>query len=246
MDIPKVLHGNPEHSGISTAIPIILLLSIVVFYAVLYRLMPLWLGGEPLEFLVINGIIAVVLGLGLIAVVDPLLKRVWPSGHLLEFGDENLRYRSPENGDCLFQLVEPFKLICWKFELSGYTRFGRERQLRRGSTCYACQLYQNDAYLVVHTFISAPLGGRGESIERSEPFVKLEMDEIYDTSLTGRLQQWRLPGGRPELPSSLIVSERGPYWLAERRRWEHGIELRPADFSTFIAYVERFKSRETA
>ena len=39
-------------------------------------------------------------------------------------------------------------------------------------------------------------------------------------------------------PSDMLTGRNGRYWMAERRRWEEGLELEQKDFSAYIAYVE--------
>jgi hypothetical protein len=43
---------------------------------------------------------------------------------------------------------------------------------------------------------------------------------------------------RPELPTEVIAGESGRYWLAERNRWQEGVELAPGDFETLLALTE--------
>ena len=245
MMVEKELRGNQDHPGISMVIPLILLAAIVAFYFLLYRLVPFGLGGEPIEYIVVNGILAVVLGLVFIAAADPILKRIWPSGYVIELAGQRLSYQTPKDTSQSINLEEPYKLTCWFFDMAGYVRFGRERQIKRGSSCYACQVQQGDGRLVVHTFVSPSRLGQTFDLPGRDLFVELNMDEIYDTSLTGRFQQWRAPSSRPEIPSSLVVSERGRYWLAERSRWTNGIELQPRDFKQFLSHLLHYQEQAT-
>ena len=124
--------------------------------------------------------------------------------------------------------------------MAGFTRYGRERQIPRGSYCCAVQLQQDEERIILFCFVPPP---KLNAATESGPFVQLDIGDVYDTSLTGRMQQWRMPGGRPELPPGLIVSEKGRYWLAERKRWDEGVELTLDDFQTMVAHLLRFDER---
>ncbi len=233
----KSIPGNPDHPGISAVIPLILLGGIILFFFIFYRLLPFLMGGEAREYVIINGLLAVFSSLLLIRALDPVLKRVWPSGYAVRLEDGGLLYSHPEKVDHRFDLTRPFNLTCWYFKMAGYTRYGRERQIKRGTYCVACQVQQDEERVVLYCFV--PEAAAGERIRG--PFLELDMGEIYDTGLAKRFQQWRMPGGRPELPSGLIVSDRGRYWLAERNRWSDGVELQPNDFSAVVEHILQFE-----
>jgi hypothetical protein len=61
-------------------------------------------------------------------------------------------------------------------------------------------------------------------------FYNLPVAQVYNTSFTGRIQAYRSPTGRPEIPGSLLIGEERMYWRGEKARWQHGRELTPADF----------------
>ena len=169
-----------------------------------------------------------------------MIKRLWPSGHTVLLRQNGVLYRRSQGEPVDLFLDRPFKLTAWYFKMTGFSRYGRERQLKRGTYCCACQIQQEDERIVLFAYV-APT--QINAFTADAPFVQLDMSEIFDTSLTGRMQQWRMPGDRPELTPGLVVSEKGRYWLGERNRWDTGVELTPSDFQMMLAHVLQFDER---
>ncbi len=67
------------------------------------------------------------------------------------------------------------------------------------------------------------------------------MVELYDNTMRSRIG----PPSRPDIPNRLLQSKDGRYWLAERRRWEYGIELTPDDFGTLMRVVLEVQQGQT-
>ena len=117
------------------------------------------------------------------------------------------------------------------FRLSGYPRGGRERRVSDKWLCVCTELQQDDNRVNTFAFMPpemaapliAPTTGRTS-------FHILNPAEIYTSDLRSRFG----PPARPTIPTTLLHSKDGRYWLAERRRWEIGIELTAADFMTIM------------
>ena len=232
-----ILHGDPEHERLQKAVPLLFILCFTVVFALLLIIMPLLFGGTWGQWVILGACLAVPAGLGLMKVADSTLKRVWTSGHAVSIADSKMTIsdRTAES-DQVFDLAETYRLTPWYFEFGPYARFGRERQIKDGWYCFAVQFTQERQKYIACTFVSAK---QGESWQQQHPeFYKLDMTEIYETGITSRVMQFRQPSGRPDLPSGLISSEAGPFWLAERSRWQDGVEYTPDDFMTLFEYLQ--------
>ena len=67
-------------------------------------------------------------------------------------------------------------------------------------------------------------------------FHPIDPGDVYDTSLLSRVA---IPS-RPELPADVIAGKDGRYWLAERERWQYGLELTQSDFDKLLAHVHQY------
>jgi hypothetical protein len=59
--------------------------------------------------------------------------------------------------------------------------------------------------------------------------------ELFAGGFTSR---FALPA-RPQLSAQLLAGPGGRYWLAERNRWQEGVELTPDDFSLLWQTIKR-------
>lgn len=235
------LNGNPEHGGIAFVILIAMIVAVIGFYIGLIRLLPAIIGGTIGDYVVITAVVSLFLGVGAAALLDPLIKKVWPSGYALTFEGPVVRLKRPHGENQIIHLDQDHRVTCWYYKMAGYPRFGRERQIRKGNFLVGCQIQQDEQRIVFHTFAS-PIKING--IVSSGEFGEINMDEIYDTSIGGRIRGMRplrTPGSRPEIPATLIVSDQGKFWLAERHRWAEGVELTNGDF---VKAIEQLGMRE--
>lgn len=237
--MPTKINGNQEHSGIGLIILLTMLVAVVIFYMVLFRTLPSIFGGASGDYLLIAAFLALFLAVGFVALVDPLLKRVWPSGYAVVLNDSAIACERPKADGSAINLNQDHTSLFWMFKMTGYPRFGRERQIRKGDFCLGVEIQQDDERMVIYAYVSPTKIGR---TVQTTGFTEINMEKIYDTSIGSRVRNWRMPGKRPEIPASLIVSDEGKYWLAERHRWEEGIELTPKDFQAFVEHVRQFHS----
>ena len=68
-----------------------------------------------------------------------------------------------------------------------------------------------------------------------EPFQPISLAYLYKES--GK-RRWGATT-RPDLPSDLLAGEDGRYWIAERRRWDEGLELTADDFIALVDFIEQ-------
>jgi hypothetical protein len=67
-------------------------------------------------------------------------------------------------------------------------------------------------------------------------FLELRPSEYIQGSV---FRRWLTPPSRPEIPTKVLVGKQGHFWLAERRRWNEGLELEIEDFFVFMEEVNQ-------
>ena len=242
---PIVLHADQEHSGIRTAIFLALLAGLPIgFFLARWLLSALappsiqdyaiflsCVGAAPIALLIIWGL-------------EKLLKRVWHSGLSLVLDNRGLAVHDRREGATVDPNAPPVFLwsahmgqLNWYFRLRGYPRGGRERRAPAKWLCLTTELQQDDTRLSVFTFMS-PAAAAPWIDDTRQGFHIINPAEVYDRSARSRLG----PPVRPTIPHRLLQSKDARYWLAERRRWEYGIELTPDDFATLMRSVATSRS----
>jgi len=262
---PVILHADQEHSGLRFVIFVALFAGLVPGFFIarwlLERVAPAafrdfgtflsCVGAVPLALLFIYGL-------------EKLLKRVWRSGLSLELNqwgivvhdgrEEGSRGQGPgareeSNSTASSSAVEPgtwnlepairwsgnLNQLNWYFRLSGYPRAGHERRAPAKWLCLATELHQDGARLNAFTLMP-PERAAAFVDDTRLAFHRLNPAEVYDSSARTRIG----PPSRPALSNSVLHSKDGRYWLAERRRWEYGVELTPDDFTTLMEYAQAY------
>jgi hypothetical protein len=241
---PIVLYADQEHSGLRFVIFIFLFIGLFAGFSLSVALMEAFAPPALLDytiFLACAG--AIPFALLVIWGMEKLLKRYWHSG--LSFildqtglfvSDRRDKNRAPDFQPDIPAIVwsENFSILKWYFKLAGYPRGGRERRAPAKWLCLAAEFLQEDARLNVYTFMSPEKAGRWID-SPGGGFQRLNQAELYDRSVRSRIG----PPSRPTIPNELLHSKEGRYWLAEKRRWQYGIELSPEDFNTLLTYAQR-------
>lgn len=244
---PKVLHADPEHSGLRFIVVVILLLGLILGFVVTQLLLSLVASDTVLiEFAtVLSCIGATILALTIAYVSELYLKRIWHSGTVLELDDSRLDFKKKkslidEEGNnyenMSFDWAKNVNLTRWFFKLDGYPRAGRERRVSGKWLCLACQIQQDESFLIIYSYFpeqEAELWAQHQGL--AEPFHAISMAKLYDR--TG--QKKRGAATRPSIPSDMLTDKDGRYWLAERKRWRDGVELTRSDFTILMEYVEQ-------
>lgn len=233
-----ILHGDPEHDALRITIPLILLVAIICAYLLFANVLPTVLGGEMVEYSLISACLALPVGLGAMKLFDLSLKRIWHSGRDIHLNEGQLVFTQPDADPIEISFLPDSQMVRWYFKLGAYARIGRERQIKNGWYCVAVQLQGDNGRLIAHTFVPEKKLADFLAILS---FRQINMEEVYDTSLTNRVQKFWSPTGRPELPAALIIGDNGRQWAAERHRWDEGVELTPDDFLQLLEAIKQLK-----
>lgn len=230
---PEILHADQDHNALRFVIPLLLLvgfcLSFFAAQAVLNALAPTV---DSRIFLAC--VAAIPLGLLLTYGAEKVLKRTWRSGRKVALQSDGLTVYLDEEGTITLDKNKSINLILWRFPLSEYPRGGRERRVPGSWFCLAASLKQDDEQVIFHCF--APPAEKEKWVE-AYAFHAIDPGDVYDTSLLSRVT---IPS-RPEIPADVIAGSDGRYWLAERERWQHGIELTHQDFHKLLAHVHEYE-----
>jgi hypothetical protein len=237
-DLPNgrtTLHADPEHAGIRALIPLLMLVGIGFSFYLIMGLWALFAGadGRPDYVVLIACAGALPLGIGLAAGVERLLKQFWRSGKTVVVDGTAVTLHQNETARREIYWARPFQLTGWFFSLNGYPRGGRERNFPDSHYCLALQLQQEENRLICFCFLD------GKSLEQwrqMETFHEIKPAELFEGGFTSR---FTLPT-RPQLSAQLLAGPSGRYWLAERNRWQEGVELSPDDFSLLWQRLQNF------
>lgn len=221
------LHADQEHSGLRAVVLLIVIGGFVVGFLLINTILSSGDGLLASYAFPISCIAALVLALVAAGLGENLMKRYWPSGRRLVIDHQSLRAWLPEHQQATLNWSGRVWVIKWRFSLAGYPRGGRERRLTKRHHCLACQLQQDDTRVIVYSYLT---GQQAESILDGDDFRQLDPSDYYER---GPLRWLRGATDRPKLPTNVLTGKDGPYWLAEQRRWNDGIELAAADFVTF-------------
>jgi hypothetical protein len=236
---PIVLHADQEHDSLRTAVILFLITAFFLSYWLVYAILQLEFWGGLRDYAVsLSCVLGLTLALGVSAVAETILKRVWHSGRSLALDKTSIRAHDKLVGEQLIDLTGGVSHLNWHFSLQGYRRGGREKRLSKNWLCLACQLQQGDTRLIVHSYLppqKANVWLENEAINPS--FHEIKPGDVYQSSLTARMGA----PARPRISNEVLGSRDGRYWLAERHRWDEGFELIPDDFAIFMDFIAREK-----
>ena len=229
-----ILHADREHRGIEILVPLIILVSGVLFYLLLDDLVLKPLFGDtgigsfrPLLRLVLAVVLGALVGAG----SEVWLKRTWHSGRLLRLGPDQLTVVSKEKPAETIRWDRRVNLLCWRYSLQGFPRGGRERRVPAGHHLLACRLLQDDTSVIVHSYLSS---AQVQRIPHHQRFTGLNMASLYTS---GFLKRRGLPE-RPALTAEHLSGQQGPVWAAEKKRWTDSLEFDAGDFITLIQTLD--------
>jgi hypothetical protein len=245
----RILYADQEHSGLRAVVFISLFAALWLAFQLLTGLLPELLPRNLTDYAVFLSCVgAVPLALAAVWGVETLLKRVWHSGLTLALDGTGICVEDKradrkaskagafeEPGQPAFLWAEPLRFTNWYFRLGGYSRGGRERRVSPKWYCLASELQQDESQLIVFTFMPPQ---RAEELvaKKQGPFA---FHQILPAELQTKTMRSRLgPPSRPSISNQLLHSKDGRYWLAERRRWEQGVELTQEDFETLLAFAQ--------
>jgi hypothetical protein len=234
-----ILYAEQEHGGIRLAVFLTLFVAYVLGFLVVSWLIRNFAPDSIVDYATfISCVAALPLALLAIWLVENTLKNVWHSGLTVQLDPAGVYVEDRRDGGRtltasdrpVITWAKPFSQLNWYFRLSGYPRGGRERRVSDKWLCVCTELQQDDRRLSVYAFMPPETAATWIDGPTRASFHILNPGEVYETGLRSRVG----PPSRPTIPTALLHSKDGRYWLAERRRWEMGIELTPEDFALIM------------
>ena len=225
------LNADQEHAGLRATVMAIVLGGFVIGFLATNTILSSGDGLVASYSFPLSCILALLLALGAAALGETTMKRYWHSGRRLVLSDEELEAWLPEGKQVNVDWSGRVWAIRWHFSLMGYPRGGRERRLSKRHYCLACQLQQDDARVIVYSYMK---GRQADQLLASGEFHGIDPAGYYERNPLSRL---RSVTDRPNVPTNVLTGKEGPYWLAEQRRWSDGIELTEADFAVFYEAI---------
>ncbi|MCB8942179.1 MAG: hypothetical protein H6658_00240 [Ardenticatenaceae bacterium] len=232
---PTVLHADQEHNRLRMVVLLLIIVGVYIGYWVMRWLFAL--ADNTADYIyVLSCAGGLPIGLGLSWLVEEGLKRIWPSGNKLALNETSLELQTREGETQTVEWNHHFVITNWHFQLTGYMRGGRERRVQKNWLCLASQVRQEEARVIVYTYLAPKKAAVWLADDKSETaFHEIKASDIYSNTLRDRF----LAPARPDIPKQVLAGKDGSYWLAERRRWKDGVELTPQDFATFMEYIKR-------
>lgn len=233
---PLILHAEQEHNRLRLAIIGLLVLVFAIFFLIFRTLIRFAPGDLPSFALILSCTFATPITLGVVWGLEKWLKQVWPSGYNLVLADNLLQVHQPEQEPLAFHWESNVDVIGWHFSLRGFKRGGQERRVPDNWLCLALQVQQDDHRLISYTFVPpAKAESHLNNSSSSVKFHKINPVEVYGNTLSNRFQP---PSRPPSIPTQILNSKDGRYWLAEQRRWQEGLELPFREFEIFLHYLQ--------
>lgn len=231
---PIVLNADQEHSGLQAGV----MITILVAFSVAFLSVNAILSGPRFEGQLVSSysfalscLLALIIALVVASVGESIMKRYWTSGRRVVLDDDGVKATLAGGKQARLDWSSRVWAIRWYFLLKGYPRGGRERRLTTKHICVACQLQQDDTRLIVYGYLK---GNQAEALLAGGDFHQIKPADYYERR---GLRIRRQTTDRPQIPTKVLTGKEGPYWLAEQRRWEQGIELTAKDFGVFYEAI---------
>ena len=226
MDTPIVLHADQEHERLRTAVMFLLLfLLIIIFIASRALFSSTQLGQDIANYsFVLSCVTSLMLALTIGWAAENYLKSIWRSGSTITVTPHEIITENRGEPEVRLNRNAGATPLSWYFKLENVSRNGRERRLPRNSICLATELAQGDGRVVVYSYMSTK-----EAAAWTESFT-----EINPRSLPNEKKSRFSAAKARTIPVELLRGKNGRYWLAERHRWQTGMELTNKDFETFM------------
>ncbi len=231
-----VLHADQEHTGLRTAVFVLLFVTLVLaYFAIRGLIAALSPEGVPdFTFAMACGA-AFPIALGIVWLAEKLMKQYWPSGRSVILTNDGFETQTKAGKVVRLNRSNGIVPLFWTFALKGWQRGGRERRVPRNWVCLAVQIKAGKKQAIVYTYLPENKAQKWLNINDGQlTFHEIFPKEIYDNSMRSRLSG----PSRPEVPAAVLTGKSGPYWLGERRRWQEGFELSPKDFAQFMEHLQ--------
>ena len=222
---PIVLYADQEHDQLRTAVISILIFLVFVIFTVSRVVFRNTLSGEVASYnFALSCLTALVLGLTIGWFAEQYLKTIWRSGSKITIAPHEIISESKEKGEVRLNRESGTTQFSWYFKLENTDRNGRERRLKRDTICIASEVAQGDGYVVVYTYLPTK-----EAAIWTDEFREIDPRELTDEKSS------RFAASKTRtIPVELLRGKNGRFWLAERHRWQTGMELTNKDFETFM------------
>lgn len=199
-----------EHAGIRLALPVITIVAFVGLATLLGNFATQLSPESGLNCLA--WIVAVFVAVGLAALADRVLKRIWPSGRELTLTDQAVILRDARRAGSQItelQWAERINVLAWRFVV----RRGSAR-VQKGWVMLGCQLLQDDDQITIYTFMPA----KEADAPPYADFVPLVTRDVLEKGTLGLRE----------------ANQQRRLLRAEAERWQDGAELRRADYAQLI------------
>lgn len=206
----RTFRVDVEHVGIRVAIPVIIILGGIVLYLLISKLIVPALTMGRVETDDVNDFLSIVVAafgaLGIGALGDHILKRVWPSGRNLTLNAESLLLHNKNGSEIALNLTRPLSATTWRFKV-------RRSSPRAQSGWYmmAAQLIQDDKSITFYSFLPPK---QADNL----PLIKLFTELLPKIEIEKKNQPLR------------VISEQRRLDTVEDDRLVDGAELRPNDY----------------
>ncbi|MEZ4594385.1 MAG: hypothetical protein R3D55_25065 [Chloroflexota bacterium] len=174
------------------------------------------------------------ISVGVIWVVEKVLKERWPSGRFVTLLADGVSVQTESGSVVTLTQSQNMLPMAWYFDLRGWQRGGRERRVPQNWYCLAVELKAGKEHIIIYTYLPPNRAQRWLDSQLAPTFYQIHPQKVYDNSLRKRIAG----PSRPEIPPEIITSKDGSYWLAERRRWIEGFELPEPEFETFMNHIQ--------
>jgi hypothetical protein len=239
----QILHADPEHGGIRMSVLLAIVLGLLGGFLLIRFLLGAFAKDSILfDFAtVISCVGAIAIAMSGAWLVENYLKKTWSSGLEIELSDQGLHFEAGDSIDGPMDIRDidfskPVILTNWFFKLKGYPKAGRERLVSDKWVCLANQIQQDGERIITYAYLAPDEAEKWlENKTVVEPFHQISLAQVYKES---HARRWSAPN-RPEVSSELLAGPDGRYWIAERRRWQEGLELTAADFTALLKQIEK-------
>lgn len=231
---PQVLHADQEHSGLRTAVFILLFISLILAFFGLRALLNATNGWISEYAFALSCFGAFPVSVGVIWVAEKYMKQRWPSGRTVTLLVDGVSVQTESGNNVSLTKTQDILPMAWYFDLRGWQRGGRERRVPQSWYCLAVELKAGKEHIIVYTYLPPNQAQRWLETAVKPSFYQIYPQKVYDNSLRKRMTG----PSRPEIPPEIITGKDGPYWLAERRRWIEGFELPAQEFESFMNHIQ--------
>ncbi len=234
----KKFYLNQDHQKVSIVIPILLFILIIIGYRLYYRtILPLMFGGKSGDYILIAGIFSLFTSALIMWLLDPYVKKLLPSGHVLTLNSEEgiLSHSFEEKVEVALQHRSAWQVTRWQFIMGRFIKSGRERQIPRTWSCMAMHIQVDGEELTLFCYARPRIKRVLDQLANWETISMYETME--DDHKSRNLPTLRPPTASDVIPGRLLVGDKGNVWLAERKRRNNGIEMSPKDFEELLKYL---------